>query len=313
MDQMGLDSGLNNLLLLDRTEELAEAEVLYPFALEELLCKHVGEGGSPLVHLWRHPRAFVMGLRDSRLPGVAEAKQWLEAQGYSVAVRNSGGAAVPLDLGVVNVSLILPKRSQGAIDFHDDFERMYRLIGEALLATGQGVDKGEIQGAYCPGDYDLSIGGRKFCGIAQRRQAHAYVVQAFVVVTGSGEARGELAGGFYARAGGGVGAAERDAAARVEAAGTSEACAMSEAAKVEAERTKAMDYPRVTAGSMASLEELAGVQRPEDFIEAVKRAVRQRQTSDGMHAAAAGLWLPERGQVLEMVESLRIRYGIKDV
>ncbi|MEC0209889.1 lipoate--protein ligase family protein, partial [Paenibacillus ehimensis] len=61
-------NGLSDLLLLDRSHEFTEQDVLYPFALEELLCKHVGEGGAPLCHLWRHPRAFVMGLRDSRLP-----------------------------------------------------------------------------------------------------------------------------------------------------------------------------------------------------------------------------------------------------
>ena len=41
---------------------------------------------------------------------------------------------------------------------------MVELIREALRGTGQNVDTGEIAGAFCPGTFDLSIGGLKFCG-----------------------------------------------------------------------------------------------------------------------------------------------------
>ncbi|WP_281888866.1 lipoyl protein ligase domain-containing protein [Paenibacillus sp. YYML68] len=271
-------AGLNDLLILDRTAELDE-DVLDPFALEELLCRSVGEGGPPLLHMWRHRRGFVMGLRDSRLPGARDAARWLEADGYSVAVRNSGGAAVPLDEGVVNVSIILPKAA-GQIDFHDDFELMYELIALALQETGAGVDKGEIDGAYCPGDFDLSIGGRKFCGIAQRRQLHGYVVQAFVIAAGSGGEKAGLARQFYERAGAGapVGA-----------------------------------HPQVAAHSMASLAELLGPERfagADAFIDAVKRVVRERQSAAGLADAAARLRLPSEADVREMVARLRARYGL---
>ncbi len=273
-------SGWEGVLVLDRTDELGEADVLYPFALEELLCRYAGEGGPSIVHLWRHPRAFVMGLRDSRLPGAPQATRWLQAQGYNVAVRNSGGAAVPLDLGVVNVSFIRAKRRKGDLDFRDDFETMYELIATALREAGGGVDKGEIVGAYCPGDFDLSIGGRKFCGIAQRRQQHAYVVQAFVVAEGAGAAKARLARAFYERAAEGVAA---DAA-----------------------------YPRVTEDSMASLTELLGERfgGAAAFADAVKRVVRERQSEAGLAAASAKLWLPQAAEVREMAEQMRARYGI---
>ncbi|CAG7654455.1 lipoate--protein ligase family protein [Paenibacillus allorhizosphaerae] len=306
-EQQPWDKELNRMLILDRSGDFGESDVLYPFALEELLCRHVGEGGAPLLHLWRHPRAFVMGLRDSRLPAAGKAAAWLEGQGYAVAVRNSGGAAVPLDPGVVNVSLILPKMRQGDIDFHQDFERMYRLIREALRETGAGVDKGEIQGAYCPGDYDLSIRGRKFCGIAQRRQAHAYVVQAFVVAAGSGEARAQLARGFY----------ERAAAAEGGNAGSATAAAADSTSPVSAAvigMSATANYPQVTVSSMASLEQLTGLdggRAAEQFAEAVKRVIRQRQTQEGLQSASERLWLPGREQVTEMINTLRTRYGIQ--
>lgn len=57
-------------------------------------------------------------------------------------------------------------------------------------------------GAYCPGDFDLSIAGKKFCGIAQRRQTKAFVIQAFIVVQGKGKEKAELVKEFYQRASG---------------------------------------------------------------------------------------------------------------
>lgn len=64
-------------------------------------------------------------------------------------------------------------------------------------------DTGQIEGSYCPGDYDLSMGGRKFCGIAQRRQLKALAVQAFVNAEGRSQDRTEVVNEFYKRAGGG--------------------------------------------------------------------------------------------------------------
>ncbi|MEC0244808.1 lipoate--protein ligase family protein [Paenibacillus chitinolyticus] len=190
------------ITLLDRSGDL-EADLLFPFALEELLIRKVGEGADPIVHLWRHPQGLVLGLRDSRLPYAPQAADRIGREGRTVIVRNSGGAAVPLDPGVVNVTLITPK-PVGKIDFHDDFETMYRFLGGVLADWNTGVAKGEIAGSYCPGDFDLSVGGRKFCGIAQRRQARALSVQAFVVVEGTGAEKAAVARSFYDEAGQGA-------------------------------------------------------------------------------------------------------------
>lgn len=265
------------MLILDRMNEHAD-DPLHPFALDELLCRRTGEGGPPICHLWRHSRAFILGQRDSRLPHAAEALRALEAQHYRTAIRSSGGAAVPLDEGVVNVSLILPIAGSGAgARFNRDFERMYRLIAEALAPTGASVDKGEIEGAYCPGDYDLSIGGRKFCGIAQRRQAKALIIQAFVVAEGSGRERAAIVRAFYDQAAG---------------------------------SDSVVSYPCVVPDSTASLEDLTaiGPQAATGFAERVKAVVRSRQRADAVAASTARLKLPHQDELQTMIEALRNRY-----
>ncbi|MBB6675193.1 lipoate--protein ligase family protein [Cohnella nanjingensis] len=270
---------LASLTILDRTADLADRDALHAFALDELLCKRAGEGGPPVCHLWRHPRAFVLGLKDSRLPGAAKASRYLAEAGYEAVVRHSGGAAVPLDPGVVNVSLILPKAQTADMRFHGDFERMYELVSLALDKLGCRADKGEIAGSYCPGDYDLSIGGRKFCGIAQRRQVRSYIVQAFIVAEGSGAERAAEVREFYRLAGEGA-----DPAA----------------------------YPAVVPDRTASLEELAGLPPGTGaaaFAEAVKQTIRDRHLMLGAPVPDAAWRMPSDEEVRAAAGSLRARYG----
>lgn len=271
-----------NMLLLDRLDDFSQNDILYPFALDELLCRTTGQGGPAICHIWRHQSAFVMGLRDSRLPAAESAQRWLKSQGRSVAVRNSGGAAVPLDLGVINISLIMPKESVQSFHFHQDFERMYHLIKLALEESGCQVDKGEIQGAFCPGDFDLSINGLKFCGIAQRRQTHAFIVQAFVIAEGSGQKRAELVRSFY------------------------------ELASVG---SLTSDHPIVTGSSTASLEELTnlGPNTGRVFADALKRIIVSEQSLEDVANAESALTMvmPSPEQIQEMIHKLRIRYAIE--
>ncbi|GAA3401288.1 lipoate--protein ligase family protein [Paenibacillus hodogayensis] len=177
-------------------------DILFPFAYDELLCRKVGEGAVPFVHIWRHEKAIVLGLRDRRLPHADRAIEWLKMQGYQVGVRNSGGAAVSLDPGIVNISIVMPN-PDGRLEFKEDFELMYALIRESLDKLGMEAFKGEVAGSYCPGEYDVSVNGRKLCGISQRRQTKAFIVNAFVAAEGHAFRRGELIRSFYEVATGG--------------------------------------------------------------------------------------------------------------
>ncbi|EHS59268.1 lipoate--protein ligase family protein, partial [Paenibacillus sp. Aloe-11] len=174
-------------------------DVLSPLAWEELACRQVGKGAAPVLHLWRHPSALVIGHRDRRLPYAPQAMERVRSAGTSVCVRPSGGAAVMLDRGVLNLSLILPN-PQRAISLNEDFRLMAGLIADALAPWSAEAQTGEITGSFCPGDYDVSVRGRKFCGIAQRRQAKAYIITAFVMIEGSGAERAQAVQQFYAAA-----------------------------------------------------------------------------------------------------------------
>ncbi len=150
------------------------------FAIDDTLCAQVGSGASaPAARSWVHHDTVVLGIQDTRLPHLREGVEYLESLGYRVIVRNSGGLAVILDEGVLNISLILPETERG-IDIDRGYDAMWELIKEMLASYGVRIEAREVTGSYCPGSYDLSINGKKFAGISQRRLRKGVAVQIYL-------------------------------------------------------------------------------------------------------------------------------------
>ncbi|MFJ5769477.1 biotin/lipoate A/B protein ligase family protein [Psychrobacillus sp. NPDC093180] len=170
---------------------------LESFAADDLLCHLVGQGLSPAtVRTWVHDQTVVLGIQDHRLPFVEEAQDFLRTQGYISIVRNSGGLAVVLDDGVLNISIVLSEQAQ-SVDISAGYDVMLTFI-RLLFPEAEGkIEAYEIVGSYCPGSYDLSIDGKKFAGISQRRLRQGIAVQIYLCVEGSGSERAELIRQFY--------------------------------------------------------------------------------------------------------------------
>lgn len=237
----------NAVQLLDTVSRSYTGEVLVPFSIDEAYARQCAKDPTlpMLVHLWRHERAVVLGSRDAKLPNAAKAIRELQTKGIETAVRQSGGAAVPLGPGVINLSLIMPA---GAIDLNPEpyFVCMVELIRAALGEAGARMHSGEVAGAYCPGSYDLAIDGLKFCGIAQRRLTRAVAVQAFVNMEGSGREYGEQVLAFYQGA---------------------------------AQGSSVHNYPQVLPERMASLAELGVPGGVQGFASRVREALSAGETS----------------------------------
>jgi octanoyl-[GcvH]:protein N-octanoyltransferase len=167
------------------------------FATDDTLCTSVGTGQSDaVVRTWVHYNTVVLGIQDTKLPHLHDAVSFLKTQKYNVIVRNSGGLAVVLDEGVLNISLIFPETTK-AIDINQGYEAMWQLVKAMFSSYGKAIEAREIVGSYCPGNYDLSIAGKKFAGISQRRVRGGAAVQIYLCVSGSGSARAELIRRFY--------------------------------------------------------------------------------------------------------------------
>ncbi|WP_318616945.1 lipoate--protein ligase family protein [Sporosarcina sp. YIM B06819] len=182
---------------VDESMTARSRSALESFAADDTLCHLVGQQmSSPTVRTWVHDQTVVLGIQDHRLPHIAEAIPMLEETGYNAIVRNSGGLAVVLDKGVLNISIVLSEHD-GAIDIPAGYEVMLAFIRRLFPEAGDRIEAYEIVGSYCPGSYDLSIDGRKFAGISQRRLRQGIAVQIYLCVEGSGAERAKLIRDLY--------------------------------------------------------------------------------------------------------------------
>lgn len=194
------------------------------FATDDTLCASTQQLGSVL-RAWVHTNTIVLGIQDARLPHLKDGIRYLHDHGFSPVVRNSGGLAVVLDEDVLNLSLILPENDGIQID--SGYEAMTSLIQQMFQDVTTDIVPGEIVGSYCPGSFDLSIDGKKFAGISQRRVRGGVAVQIYLSVRQSGSARAELIRDFYDLA-------------------------------IQGEATR-FTYPTIVPETMASLEELLSI------------------------------------------------------
>lgn len=211
----------------DESLSAQSRSALESFAADDTLCHSVGLLGSPpTLRTWVHRQTVVLGIQDHRLPFVEEGMEYLRTQGFIPIVRNSGGLAVVLDEGVLNLSLVFSEEEQG-IDIPAGYEAMVDFVRLMLPEVADDIEAYEIVGSYCPGDYDLSIRGKKFAGISQRRIRKGIAVQIYLCVEGSGSERAEMIRVFYEQA-------------------------------LQGEETK-FTYPQIRPEVMASLAELTGL------------------------------------------------------
>ncbi|WP_284140162.1 lipoate--protein ligase family protein [Virgibacillus sp. LDC-1] len=169
---------------------------LASFAIDDALASSVSDKESPpVLRMWVHPKTVVLGIPDARLPYLEAGVQMLANHGYQVVVRNSGGLAVVLDEGVLNLSLILPGVKQ--LSINKCYEAMVRFVQYMLKDITTAIEAYEIVGSYCPGDYDLSINGKKFAGISQRRIKDGAAIQIYLDVEGKSKERAAMIKAFY--------------------------------------------------------------------------------------------------------------------
>lgn len=186
--------------LLDHTNKSSifnkPNNALLSFALEDAITTAVGEESSPMtVRLWVHDKTLVLGIPDSRLSYLQKGVEEMQRHHYNVIIRNSGGLAVLLDKNVLNISFVLPNKDE--LSINEGYDLMYDFTKMLFKEEEAPILAYEIKGSYCPGDYDLSIDGKKFAGISQRRVRKGVSVQMYLDIAGKSYERAALVKKFY--------------------------------------------------------------------------------------------------------------------
>jgi len=187
---------------------LSAAEQVLPheqFERESALLQAAAAGElTPQALLWSSGRALITSPADRRLPHFEAAARHAAAAGWPVSGRQTGGTAVALSPGIVNMSLVLAW--QGA---HPGLETGYRMLCEPLLQVlerfGIAGDVGPVAHSLCDGRYNVRVAGRKLAGTSQRQASRvghgAMLLHAGVLVEGDAAQLTAVVAEFYCRAG----------------------------------------------------------------------------------------------------------------
>ncbi len=147
-----------------------------------------------LIHFWQ-VNAVLLGKLDTVLPQYQSGVDYLIKQDYRVDVRKQGGLAIVSDKDNLNISFIF--KTSDFHDLHKPYQCVANAIASALKELDLHVDIKSIDDSYCPGDYDLSVNGLKFAGIAQYRNKEVIVVSVSLFVSGDQAKRSETIKNFY--------------------------------------------------------------------------------------------------------------------
>lgn len=168
-----------------------------PFALTDVLTTFAGDNNQPIIHFWQLSQTLILGMKDSRVPHLAQGLKTIQEAGYYPLLRNSGGLGVVSDSGILNVSLILPKHTINNLSIDNGYQTMLNWLNRTIYGRTAKITAGEIPDSYCPGKFDLSIDRKKIAGIAQRRVKEGVAIMMYLSVSGDQLQRGELVRSFY--------------------------------------------------------------------------------------------------------------------
>jgi octanoyl-[GcvH]:protein N-octanoyltransferase len=165
------------------------------FGLQQAVLEEVAsDERGPTTLVWSSSPYVGATRPETRLAGFPEAARDVEALGFPVLVRNSGGGAVAANRGSLSFSLTFPVADLR----HGLYERYAEgvdLVSAALGRIGVDAEGGEVDGEFCPGAYSVRSGGPrgvKHAGLAQRVTKRAARLEALILVTETGPVREAL-------------------------------------------------------------------------------------------------------------------------
>lgn len=161
-------------------------------AIDDYSLKNVQED-TMIFHLFQH-EGINMGRDDTRIENFDQGIAYYQSQNVPVTLRQSGGRSIVSDQGVISVSLTYVAKHN---DVYRHFSEFGQFISSAFTHLGVTIDTGLIDGAYCPGDSDLSIAGKKFSGTAMKKFKNNVEMDAYIAINGAQLPRTRLVQGFY--------------------------------------------------------------------------------------------------------------------
>ncbi len=161
--------------------------------LSDQVLRNLKDGEMVLQMFSQSKPTISIGFDDTKAPYFDEGVKHYRSQGYQVGIRGAGGRSVANDQGILNFSLIYKVDAFKENPYHV----FHQFIQDALKPLGLNFELGQIDGAYCPGLYDISLSGRKVAGTSSRIVQGNSLVGCYLGVNGDQEKRSKVISEFY--------------------------------------------------------------------------------------------------------------------
>ena len=123
------------------------------------------------IHFWQRTKSLVLPKRWTDKPGFELASAEVEAKGWPIFPRRSGGSCVFHGENVLCVTSVFCIEKQ-TLGIRDGYIRFCDLLIDCLSeAYGVEASYGGCPEAPCDGDFNILIGDRKLAGTAMRRRS----------------------------------------------------------------------------------------------------------------------------------------------
>lgn len=141
----------------------------------------------PLAYGWTPATSISLSRREAAKLGV---KDDLTLPGFTaepLAIRGTGGTAVPQGPGTMNITFFTRHATHPGV--HETYVAMCAALSAGFKAIGLTTTVGAKPGSFCDGDYNLLLDGQKLVGTAQRwcraKNGDTIGVHHAVVMTGA--------------------------------------------------------------------------------------------------------------------------------
>jgi len=118
--------------------------------------------------MWSANQCLVVPLKLSHHPDFAMAAQASAASGWPVHVRQTGGGVTPQGPGIINISLALANKTDSRLSITKSYQLLCNPMIAELKQLGVCAYCASVPEAFCDGDYNTVVDGKKMVGTAQR-------------------------------------------------------------------------------------------------------------------------------------------------
>jgi len=159
---------------------------VFPTAAEGIAHEEAlfGEGRRSVL-LWQAEAwSLIVPRAWARRDGFAAASDAAAKRGWPLLVRSSGGGAVPQGPSTLNLAIVTSIEPRAPLQ--DGYRLICSAVAETLARFGIATNIGAVDGAFCDGAWNVTAGGRKLAGTAQRwrpgRHGNLALIQAAILV-----------------------------------------------------------------------------------------------------------------------------------